>query len=242
MSTHTFNIEVAKDFGLPAAVIFNNIYFWWNHNKAENLESHKERCWTYTTTAGLERQFPYLTNSQIRTALKKLIDGGMLITGDFSPDRHKRPTYYSVTELGEMYMTPAVSAEMRERARNKANGEHEPATTPGNPFADTTDDRPKITAHAYITSNIDKLTPGNFQEAFVYIDELGDDLVKYAVDEACANNARTWAYTRSILDNIKHKGYRTVDEAKAAKERREKQKNRYEPPEDNNPALRAKWD
>ena len=51
-----------------------------------------------------------------------------------------------------------------------------------------------------------------------YRDELGDDLVSYAIDSAVAQGVRKWAYVERILAKYQEAGYKTVAEAKAADE------------------------
>ena len=48
-------------------------------------------------------------------------------------------------------------------------------------------------------------------------DILPEELIRHAIDEACAAGKRTWSYTRAILTRYRDSGFRTVGEAKAAK-------------------------
>ena len=63
-----------------------------------------------------------------------------------------------------------------------------------------------------------------------YRDELGDDLVSYAIDQAVANGIRNWAYVERILITWGEKGLKTVGEVKAEDERR-RAKNKSAPPQ-----------
>lgn len=58
---------------------------------------------------------------------------------------------------------------------------------------------------------------GNMAEFVAFKDELPEELIRYAIDEACAANKRTWGYTRAILTRFRDNGFKTVGEAKAAK-------------------------
>lgn len=53
-----------------------------------------------------------------------------------------------------------------------------------------------------------------------YREEIGDEMISYAIDQAVANGARKWAYVESVLLRLKSAGIRTVAEAKAADEKR----------------------
>lgn len=75
---------------------------------------------------------------------------------------------------------------------------------------------------AYASNNLTYISPTNMQELDTFRGDLGDDLVRYAIDEACANGKRTYAYVRSILNRIIERGFKTLGEVKAAEEERKK--------------------
>lgn len=95
---HHFNVEAAKIVGVNAATILNHIIWWCQKNAANRSNIHDGRAWTYNTAKSLTEIFPYLTENQVRTAIKKLVDSGLLVTGDYSANRYARPTYYSPTD------------------------------------------------------------------------------------------------------------------------------------------------
>lgn len=95
---HHFNIDVAREVGVNAATILNHIIWWCQKNAANGRGIHDGRVWTYNTAKAMSEIFPYLTESQVRTATKKLVDAGLVVTGDYSENRYSRPLYYSPTE------------------------------------------------------------------------------------------------------------------------------------------------
>ena len=74
------------------------------------------------------------------------------------------------------------------------------------------------TLEAYASGNLTVLSPRNMEELVGFKADLPEDLIRHAIDEACANGKRTWAYVRSILSRYLQKGIRSVGEAKADKE------------------------
>ena len=106
---------------------------------------------------------------------------------------------------------------------------------------DPRDDIDLDTIEAYVSSNIDRLSPGNMEELESYKEDLPDELIRYAVDEAAANGVRNWAYVRKILNAMVDKGYKTIGEVKAAADRKKQQKAPQPQYDDTNPALRAKF-
>lgn len=98
--THSFDVEIARKYGMNVAVIFNNIFYWCEHNRANGKHEHDGLYWTYNSRKAFAELFPYLTERQIRTALDKLIEEGLIVTGNFNADPRDRTNWYAVTKLG----------------------------------------------------------------------------------------------------------------------------------------------
>jgi DnaD/phage-associated family protein len=62
-----------------------------------------------------------------------------------------------------------------------------------------------------------------------YRDDLGDELVSYAIDSAVAQGVRKWAYLETILCRYITEKYRTVADVKAAEDERKAGKTRAAP-------------
>ena len=98
MSRHSFDPEVAQAVGVNAAVIYQNIVWWAEKNAANERHIHDGRVWTYNSVGAFETLFPYLSTSQIRTALEKLVEAGLLVTGNFNKSPYDRTKWYSPKE------------------------------------------------------------------------------------------------------------------------------------------------
>ena len=103
-------------------------------------------------------------------------------------------------------------------SRNPIQSESEsnPNPTP-NPYADTRDgERPDFgTLEAYASSNLRNLSPGNMQQLVSFRDDLPDEVIRLAIDQACGSNAPSWNYVRKVLNNWLEKGVKTEADAKA---------------------------
>lgn len=97
---HSFNIDVAKEYGVHSAILLNNIAFWCLKNKANGTHEHDGHFWTYNSKKAFSELFPYMTARQIDYALKRLIDDGILITGNFNTNAYDRTLWYAVTKKG----------------------------------------------------------------------------------------------------------------------------------------------
>ena len=112
---HSFNTAIAGKFGILSAVLVSNIKFWIDKNKANNVHFHEGRYWTYNSSSAFSQLFQYATESQIRYALKKLRDEGILMTGNFSDDAKSRTLWYAFTDKGEaMLKNPETFFSMEE--------------------------------------------------------------------------------------------------------------------------------
>jgi hypothetical protein len=50
---HSFNVEIAKQFGVNSAIILNHLFFWIEKNKANNTHYYDENYWTRNTGKSL---------------------------------------------------------------------------------------------------------------------------------------------------------------------------------------------
>ena len=94
MSAHVFDPEIAAEVGLNAAVIFQNIKFWIHRNAANDENCYEGQVWTHNSVSAYAKIFPYLTEKQIRTALAKLEEVGLLGTGNFNEKGYDRSKWY----------------------------------------------------------------------------------------------------------------------------------------------------
>lgn len=106
MSRHSFDPEIAEQVGINAAVIYSNLMFWCEKNTANLKNIYEGRAWTYNSRSAFELLFPYLSPKQIRTALDRLLDAGLVITGVFNKDARDRTKWYSVPALDGMMQKP----------------------------------------------------------------------------------------------------------------------------------------
>lgn len=97
---HHFHVLAAVKVGVNAAILLDQFDYWIDKNKSNDRHFHDGRYWTYNSTKAFAEMYPYLSPKAIRTALKKLEEGGYIVVGDYSHDRMKRPNWYSITEKG----------------------------------------------------------------------------------------------------------------------------------------------
>ena len=62
---------------------------------------HDGRCWTYNSTKALQELFPYASERQIKYALKKLREEGVIETGNYNKSAMDKTLWYTLTDAGE---------------------------------------------------------------------------------------------------------------------------------------------
>lgn len=75
---HSFNVDVATDFGIEKAVILHNFYFWIKENKANNRNIYKGKAYTYNTSEAFAELFPYLKARKIAELLRQMEYDGLI--------------------------------------------------------------------------------------------------------------------------------------------------------------------
>lgn len=91
---HSFDPKIAQRVGVNAAVIYQNIVWWCAKNAANGRNQHDGRYWTYNSVKAWGELFPYLSQAQIRLALTKLEDAGLILSGSFNAAGYDRTKWY----------------------------------------------------------------------------------------------------------------------------------------------------
>lgn len=84
MSLHSFEVEHAKRYGLAEAVLIKNFKFWIEHNIDQKYNFKDGRTWTYISLKELAKNFDYLSEKQVRTAIDHLIKDEVLVKGNYN--------------------------------------------------------------------------------------------------------------------------------------------------------------
>lgn len=123
MALHMFDPNVAKAYGVNAAVIFQNLAYWIEHNRANGANFYDGRYWTYNSVKAFSELFPYLTEKQIRGALKKLEDGGMILVGNYNKSAYDRTRWYALADNGISIYTKGQMDFPEKKNENAHKGE-----------------------------------------------------------------------------------------------------------------------
>jgi hypothetical protein len=95
---HSFQTEIAEECGVEAAIIFSNIQHWIKHNQANGTNLCDREVWTFNSRAAWCEQFQYMGEKQIRNAIERLVEAGLVVRGNFSPGSVNRTYWYRLGE------------------------------------------------------------------------------------------------------------------------------------------------
>ena len=96
---HRFHTEIAKRYGLTEAVLFYHIAYWVKENATNDRHLHDSRYWVYDSVHELSATtHNYLSEHQIRRALNKLVQEGMLIRKNYNKFAYDRTYWYTLTD------------------------------------------------------------------------------------------------------------------------------------------------
>ena len=104
-TVHHFDTEDAQRYGIREAIILYNIRHWLDKNKANDNNIIDGRVWTYNSASAFAELFPYMTEPQIRRSLKRLLEDGILIKGEYNKQNYDRTSWYSINE--NKYIVPS---------------------------------------------------------------------------------------------------------------------------------------
>lgn len=100
---HSFNIEIAKEYGVEIAILLQNINHWVDKNKANNKHFYDGKYWTYNSSRAFSELFPYFNQVKIKRLLQSMKKENLIYVGNFNKHSYDRTNWYSVNE--ELYFS-----------------------------------------------------------------------------------------------------------------------------------------
>ena len=91
----SFNIEFAKRYGVDEAIMVKSFQFWIRLNKANKVNYHDKRYWTYNTNEALTEYYPFWSKKQVRRIIESLVDKEILIKGNYNKIAYDRTIWYA---------------------------------------------------------------------------------------------------------------------------------------------------
>ncbi|MDD5327455.1 MAG: hypothetical protein PHY02_06530 [Phycisphaerae bacterium] len=127
---HSFDVEIAKQYGVNAAIVVRHFHFWIKKNKANGKNFHEGRTWTYCSVKALVEIFDYWTPKQVRVVLDGLLRKRVLIKGNYNLTGYDRTSWYAFEDEERFVVTgksicPKWQMEQPKKA-NRIDGNGQP--------------------------------------------------------------------------------------------------------------------
>lgn len=97
---HSFDIDIAKEYGIEEAILLKNIYGWIMKNNANNKHFYNNRYWTYNSARAFAELFPYMSARSISRKLIELQSKGIIMIDNFNDNKYDRTQWYALTDKG----------------------------------------------------------------------------------------------------------------------------------------------
>lgn len=93
-----FNVAVAQKYGVDAAIVIQNLYWWISKNQANDKHYHDGRTWTYNSIKAFVKQFPFWSEPKIRRLLKNMEAQGVLHIANYNSNTYDRTQWYALDD------------------------------------------------------------------------------------------------------------------------------------------------
>lgn len=119
--TLSYNAGVADICGIHAGIVFNHILYWLRANaKKKDVKIIDGHVWMYETQKEIAEFFGHLTEKEVRDAIKKLIDAGLIITRNLSKNKFDRTYSYSTSDP-DLYLREKGNSKNSSEATNSSD-------------------------------------------------------------------------------------------------------------------------
>lgn len=96
MEKHSFEIEMAKDLGISAAVVYDRIYDLCQEQARNGTDYHDGLFWVRMPYKAFRKFFPYMATDTVSRAIKKLNNEGLIMTGHYG-GKYDNSNWYAAT-------------------------------------------------------------------------------------------------------------------------------------------------
>lgn len=92
---YSFDIDIAKEYGVDEAIMIANFQHWIAKNKANNKNFHDGHYWTYNSKKAFTELFPFWSEQNIKTILKHLKERNVIIAVNHNENTYDRTLWYA---------------------------------------------------------------------------------------------------------------------------------------------------
>lgn len=96
--THSYDVGVAKSIGVNAAIVFNHIVYWLRINASKSHNIKEGKVWMYESQRDIADFLEYLTLDEVKKAIVKILESGLLIKGNFNSNAFDKTAWYTTAD------------------------------------------------------------------------------------------------------------------------------------------------
>ncbi len=127
-----YSVRVATLYGPDCATFINHLQYRIGENRSEGKHFHDGRFWTYNSTLSLiERLYPYWSQDQMDRIIKKLVDAGVILIGNYNKMPGDRTRWYAFVDEHK-FLGPKTGKEINPREDISSNENTETHLEPKN--------------------------------------------------------------------------------------------------------------
>jgi len=120
---YNLNIDHAKQYGVDEAIMINNFQYWVMKNKANGINCHEGKTWTYNSVRSYVEIYPFWTSNQIERILTSLRNQGVLIVGNYNKAKYDRTKWYAFADEQTFIEKPfSIPGKAEMEFANQRNG------------------------------------------------------------------------------------------------------------------------
>ena len=97
---HHFDVDVANDVGVTAAIVFDGILHRVATNIGMGINERDGRFWTYQSIKGLQEIYTYYGAKSLRNGIARLIEKQYILKGEYNQKNYDKTTWYALDKLG----------------------------------------------------------------------------------------------------------------------------------------------
>ena len=104
--SHSFDTGIAKALGFTAAVIYNHILYWLRYNACKSdAQMIDGKYWMYEKQQQIADFLEYLTIDDVKKAMVKLLNAGLIIKGNFNSNPFDKTAWYTIPDQSKIKKT-----------------------------------------------------------------------------------------------------------------------------------------
>lgn len=223
MNYFSFDGDIARDYGVEEAILYQFFLFWIRKNIANNKHQYDGHTWTYNSQQALTELFPFWNRQKIQRLLKSLEDKGLILKGNYNQLSYDRTTWYALPK----YEQSLAQNQTRDGSELNSPLFESEQPIPVNYHLTTVnnhdDDNRRSHESEVVEQNIYQFYQQNFgvltpiigEKLADWVKDLGVDLVKEALIRTLMNGTRSFNYAEAIMREWHHNNIKTLDQIKA---------------------------